>query len=244
MTLKTCVHRQAHKQGVVYPPIFGELALKIYKMAPKSINAVVADDHKLVCVSLSALLKTIPFINHVHQAHNGQEALTIVRQHPIDVVFLDVRMPVMDGLQAADYIIKEHPSIKVISMTMYSKDDTLMDLFRLGAPGILLKENADFSHLTLAITEVMAGRKYYNMDMLRMIEQNIHKLKEPSRTHFTPRELDVLRHTCNGKAAKEIAEALTLNTATVEDYRKEMLRKTKTRNVAELVSFAHRNGLL
>ena len=205
---------------------------------------VVADDHKLVCVSLGALLKTIPFVNQVHLAHNGKEALAIVRQHPIDVALLDVRMPVVDGLQAAEYILREHPSTKVISMTMFSKDDTLLDLFRLGVHGILLKENADFTHLTLAITEVVAGRKYYNKDVLQMIEQNIHQLKEPSRTHFTLRELDVLRHTCNGKAAKEIAEALTLNTTTVEDYRKEMLRKTQTRNVAELVDFAHRNGLL
>ena len=205
---------------------------------------VVADDHKLTCESLGALLKTLPFVNHIYLAHNGVEALSFVSQYPIDVALLDVRMPVMDGLQAAECILREHLSIKVISMTMFGKDATLLDLYRVGVHGIILKESADFEHLTLAITEVMAGRKYFSKDILLVIDQNVNHLTESSRTHLTPRELDVLRHTCNGAVAKEIAKCLKIRVGSVENHRKEMLRKTKTKNVAELVTFAHLNGLL
>ncbi len=213
-------------------------------MMSKSINIVIADDHKLTCESLGALLKTLPFVNHIHLAHNGEEALAFVRHHPIDVALLDVRMPVMDGIQAAECILREHPSIKVISMTMFGNDATLLDLYRVGVHGIILKENANFTHLTLAITEVIEGRKYFNKDVILVLDHNVNQLAEPSRTHLTPRELDVLHHTCNGAVAKEIAKCLKIRVGSVENHRKEMLRKTKTKNVAELVNFAHRNGLL
>ena len=213
-------------------------------MAAKEVNVVVADDGKLFCDSLGALLAQVPMINKVHITYNGKEALDVVKTHNIDLALLDVRMPVMDGLQAAERILKEHPHIKVIGMTSFDEEPTILDLLSVGVHGILLKRSANKTEIATAIKEVMDGKNYFNADIRKVVDKNMHQLNTPSRTRFTPRELDVLRLTAQGKSAKEIAEDLTLSTATVEDYRKEMLRKTKTKNVAELVAFAHLNGII
>lgn len=213
-------------------------------MKGKKLSVVVADDSKMFCESLAALLEKIPNVHRVYIAYDGKQALEIVRQHQIDLALLDVRMPVMDGLQAAEIILKDHAPTCVIGMTSFDEEATLIDLLRAGVHGILLKRSANRAELTTAINEVMNGRNYYHEEIRHVIDKNIHRLNVSSRTQFTTRELEILRFTCSGKVAKEIAVALEVSTGSVENYRKELLRKTNTKNVAELVTFAHRNGLL
>lgn len=213
-------------------------------MKGKKLSVVVADDSKMFCESLAALLEKIPNVQRVFIAYDGKQALEIVRQHQIDLALLDVRMPVMDGLQAAEIILKDHAPTCVIGMTSFDEEATLIDLLRAGVHGILLKRSANRAELTTAINEVMNGRNYYHEEIRHVIDKNIHRLNVSSRTQFTTRELEILRFTCSGKVAKEIAVALDVSTGSVENYRKELLRKTNTKNVAELVTFAHRNGLL
>ncbi len=205
---------------------------------------VVADDSKMFCESLAALVEKVPHVQRVYMAYDGKQALEIIQQHPINLALLDVRMPVMDGLQAAVTILKEHTSTSVIGMTSFDEEATLIDLLRTGVHGILLKRSANRAELTTAINEVMEGRHYYHEEIRHVVDKNIHRLNVSSRTHFSPRELEIVRFSCAGKIAKEIAVALNLSTGSIESYRKELLRKTNTKNVAELVTFAHRNGLL
>jgi DNA-binding NarL/FixJ family response regulator len=213
-------------------------------MEGKKIDVVVADDSKMFCESLAALLEKVPAVGRVYVAYNGKEAIEVVRKYAVHVALLDVRMPVMDGLQAAEHILKEHALTHVIGMTSFDEEATLLDLLRVGVHGILLKRSANLTELSAAISEVTRGGKYFNEEIRHIVDQNIHRLKVSSRTRLSHRELDILRLTCSGKVAKEIAVALDLSTGSVENYRKELLRKTNTKNVAELVNFAHRNGLL
>ncbi len=213
-------------------------------MKGKKLGIVVADDSKMFCESLAALLEKIPNVHSVYMAYDGKQALEIVRKHQIDLALLDVRMPIMDGLQAAAIILKEHAPTLVIGMTSFDEEATLLDLLRAGVHGILLKRSANRAELTSAINEVMNGRNYYNEEIRHVVDKNIHRLNVSSSTNFTTRELEIMRFTCTGKVVKEIAVALNLSTGSVETYRKDLLRKTNTKNVAELVTFAHRNGLL
>ena len=213
-------------------------------MQEKKITVVVADDSKMFCESLAALVEKVPNVSKVYMAYDGKQAVELVREHHADLVLLDVRMPVMDGLQAAEIILKEHASTNVIGMTTFDEEATLIDLLRAGVHGILLKRSANRAELTVAITEVMKGGNYYHEEIRHVVDKNIHRLNVSPRTRLTPRELEILRFTCAGKVAKEIAAELSLSTGSVENYRKELLRKTNTKNVAELVTFAHRNGLL
>jgi DNA-binding NarL/FixJ family response regulator len=213
-------------------------------MKGKKLGVVVADDSKMFCESLAALLEKVPNVHRVYMAYDGKQALEIVRQHQIDLALLDVRMPIMDGLQAAEIILKEHTPTLIIGMTSFDEEATLLDLLRAGVHGILLKRSANLAELTTAINEVINGRNYYHEEIQHIVQKNINRLNLSSRTSFTTRELEILRLTCSGKVIKEIAVVLELSTGTVETYRKELLHKTNTKNVAELVTFAHRNGLL
>ena len=213
-------------------------------MEERKLNIVVADDSHMVCESLAALLEKMPATNKVYLAYDGKEAVDIVKQHPIDLALLDVRMPIMDGLQAAKIILKEHTTVKVIGMTSFDEEATLLDLLRIGVDGILLKRSANLEEITKAINQVMEGKKYYNADIQQLVNKNLNKFEEPPRTHFSPRELEILRLTCEGKACKEIAVLLDVSVGFIENYRKEMLHKTKVKNGAELVAFAHRNGIV
>src|SRR6478735_3322868 len=210
-------------------------------MQEKKITVVVADDSKMFCESLAALVEKVPNVQKVYMAYDGKQAVDLVREHQADLVLLDVRMPVMDGLQAAEMILKEHASTNVIGMTTFDEEATLIDLLRAGVHGILLKRSANRAELTVAINEVIKGGNYYHEEIRHVVDKNIHRLNVSPRTRLTPRELEILRFTCSGKVAKEIAAALGLSTGSVENYRKELLRKTNTKNVAELVTFAHRN---
>lgn len=213
-------------------------------MEQKKWDIVVAEDLKIVCMALGLLLEQVPNVNHVYLSYNGEEALSILNKHPVDLALLDVRMPVMDGLQAAKVILKDYPAMKVIYMTAFGQVATILDMFRTGVHGILQKELTDYTHLTNAINEVMKGNTYLSEEVRKVVESNRGQLMEPSRTRFTQREFDVLRFTSQGDAAKEIAHKLGITVGTVENYRKEMLHKTKTKNMAELVSFAIGNGIL
>ncbi len=210
----------------------------------RKVNVLVADDHKLLCQALQQLLITMPFINHVYIAYDGRQALDQVQTNHIDLALLDVRMPVMDGLQAAEYILKNYTKTKVIAMTFHAADATIVEILRIGVHGILLKQTCDFSSLEMAISQVMSGLNYFCASTEKVLSQNLKQLQEPLRTRFTPRQLDVLRLTCDGKTAKEIAMSLNITKGSTENYRKELLHKTKTSNVAELVSFAIRNGIV
>jgi len=208
------------------------------------IKILVADDHRLFCQSFKTQLEQITFVQNVFLAYNGAEAIDLIRKHHIDVAILDVRMPVMDGLEAAAQILKQHPTVKVISMTLFAEEATILDILRIAPHGILLKELADYEVVEMAIKEVLKGNTHYCEEVNQTVTKNIKALNDPSLTRFTPREFDVLRLTCKGETAKEIATSLDLTTGSVENYRKELLRKSKTRNVAELVFFATKNGLV
>ena len=159
------------------------------------------------------------------------------------MAILDVRMPVMDGIQAGKIIVKEYPLVRVISMTMYDNEPTLLTLLRAGVHGVLLKNSTEYTNIEKAIRQVMTGGSYYE-EVQWLLDKQINPLAAQHNNHFTPRELEVLRLTCKGKVAKEIANTLNITTGTVENHRKEMLHKTKTKNVAELVSFVTLNGIM
>lgn len=206
------------------------------------INIVIADDHKLVCQSLASLLKTFHFVDQVFLAYNGREATHFVEKHHIALAILDVKMPEMNGLLAAKYILKHFPEVKVINITMFDDEAIILDLYRSGVHGIFLKGTEAIDGLSEAITEVMDGKRYYSSAIEQFLTINSNQFSLPSRLNFTPRELQVLCLTSEGKSAKEIGVAMGISVGSIENYRKDLLRKTKTKNVAELVTFAIRNG--
>lgn len=208
------------------------------------INIVIADDDKLMCQSLALLLNTFQFIDQMFLAYNGKEAIDLLEKHHINLAILDVRMPEMNGLLAAKHILKNFPEVKVINITMYDTDDTILDLIRVGVHGILLKGSTGIEELNIALTEVMNGTRYYSSEIQELLTKNSHHLSHRSRLKFTQRELEVLSFISEGKSSKEIGSVMNISVGTIENYRKELLRKTTTKNAAGLISFCIKNGVL
>jgi len=127
---------------------------------------------------------------------------------------------------------------------MFDNEAIILDLFRAGVHGILLKGAETIDGLNTALMEVMNGTRYYSNEIQLLLAINSHQFSLPSRLNFTPRELEVLRLTSGGKSSKEISLAMDISIGSVENYRKELLRKTKTKNAAELISFSMLNGVL
>jgi len=197
----------------------------------------------MVCDSMAALIEKSAGVGKAYTAYDAAKALEIINQHRIYVAFIDARMPRVSGISLAKTILKEHPSIKVIGTTSYDEDDTIIEMLGSGLHGILLKRNTDRSEIDHCLQAVLGGRIYYTPEVhLRLGQYGYDRLKTPAR--LSSREMEILRLICQGHSSKQIAVSLQLQETTVEDYRKVMLQKSGTKNTAELVSFAHRNGLI
>jgi DNA-binding NarL/FixJ family response regulator len=192
---------------------------------------------------MAALVEKSALVGQIFTAYNELEALEIISKHRIHAAFVDARMPKVSGIELTQTILKEHSSVRVIGMTSFDEDETVIEMLRSGMHGILLKRNTDRSEIDLCLREVLNGRIYFTQEVQSRITHNGYDLlKTP--IHFSKREIEVLQLICKGQSSKQIAASLRLQETTVEDYRKDMLKKSGNKNTAELVNFAHRNGLL
>lgn len=206
-------------------------------------RVLIVDDHELVCESVAALFEKSALVEKVFTAYHAAKALELINNHRIHAAFIDARMPEVSGISLAKTILKEHPSVKVISMTSYDEDDTIIEMLGCSPHGILLKRNTSLAEIDVCLQEVEDGKIYYTPEVQKRLNQNGYDLlKTPVR--FSKRETEILHLICKGQSTKQIALALQLQETTIEGYRKVMLQKSGTKNTAELVSFAHRNGLL
>jgi DNA-binding NarL/FixJ family response regulator len=192
-------------------------------------------------------LKAIPAIKHIYEAENGLKAVELIRSQPVDVVFMDIRMPVMNGIEATAAITKKHPKIKIIALTMFDDQEFVSEMFGNGASGYLLK-NTDADEISEAIEMVLADENYFSRDITEIMLNNLlSKQQAPkfSDGTFVPsnREMQVLRMICDGLNTRQIGEELGISPRTVEGHRSRLLFKTQCRNTAELVTYAVRNLL-
>ncbi len=210
-------------------------------MKESDFKILVADDHQLFRKGMESTLKTIKTVKQVFQAENGLEVINFLNNEIVDVIFMDIKMPVQDGIATTKMVTKHYPDIKVIAVSMFDDRDNILEMFKAGACGYLLK-NTNKEELSDAITEVMNGGKYYSKEvsdvlLQKMINLNLHKSKallEP----LTEREKEVLCLICEQLSTKEIAERIFLSDKTIEGHRLKLLQKTQSRNMAGLVMFA------
>jgi DNA-binding NarL/FixJ family response regulator len=210
-------------------------------MKESDFKILIADDHQLFRKGMESTLKTIKTVKQVFQAENGLEVINFLNNELVDVIFMDIKMPVQDGIATTKMVTKHYPDVKVIAVSMFDDRDNILEMFKAGACGYLLK-NTNKEELSDAISEVMNGGKYYSKEvsdvlLQKMINLNLHKSKallEP----LTEREKEVLCLICEQLSTKEIAERIFLSDKTIEGHRLKLLQKTQSRNMAGLVMFA------
>jgi DNA-binding NarL/FixJ family response regulator len=210
----------------------------------KSITVLVADDHLFMRESLRAMLEKAPFVKKVFEVENGKEAIDIISSHTVEIALLDVRMPVKDGFEVIEYIHKQKLQTRVIALTAFDEEAMIFNLMRIKVSGILFKKTTHQQEIHTAIAAVLEGKNYYNEKVNIVLDSKPDGVAHPPRIKLSAREFQVIVLLCQGLSTKDIAEKLFLSEHTIEGYRKEIIKKTNTRNTNELIHYAVSNGIV
>lgn len=212
------------------------------------IKIAIADDYKIFRDGIKVGLHKDNNLEVVLEADNGQELLAGLENNVPDVIIMDLKMPVMDGIEATIEVKKKYSDIKVLIVTMYDDDKFIIHLMQNGANGYLLK-NADSEEILKSIYSVHESGYYFN-DLVNkallkklVIKGNI-KPSFKQNVDFTEREMEVLKLICEEKTATEIGKEIFLSPRSVEGIRQRLIEKTGVRNTAGLVLFAVKNGVI
>jgi DNA-binding NarL/FixJ family response regulator len=215
------------------------------------IGVLLADDQPLVRAGLRVLFEGEQDISVIGEAANGEQALSLARHWRPDVVLMDIRMPVLDGLQATRQIAAEPEltGVKVVILTTFESDEYLFEALRAGASGFLLKD-AEPTELLQAVRVVAAGEALLSPSVTRRLIERFVAVPEPdpSPPHqldaLTEREREIMALVARGPSNDEIAELLTISPATVKTHVSRAMVKLGARDRAQLVVLAYRSGLV
>ena len=212
------------------------------------INIAIADDYKIFREGVKKCISGDKSLLVIQEADNGEDLINGFNNLLPDVVIMDLKMPIMDGMETTQIIRKKYPSIKVLVVTMYDDDKFIIHLMEIGANGYLLK-NAEPDEIRKAIYAVHENGYYFN-DLVNkaLLKKLVMKTNiKPSfnqNVELTERELEVLKFICEEKTASEIAKEIFLSPRSVEGIRQRLIEKIGVRNTAGLVMFAVKNQLV
>lgn len=212
----------------------------------KSVRILMADDHKLFIDGLGSLLDRQPGMEVVGAARDGLTAVKMAADLKPDLVLMDISMPQVHGIEATRKIVHAQPSTKVIMLSMHADRRYVIEAFRAGAKGYLLKDSAADELLT-AIGRVSSGGVYLSGKMSGELIQEYLRVADKDEvgayTLLSPREREVLQLLAEGNSTKEIAGRLSVSPKTIETHRKQIMDKVGLHSVAELTKYAIREGL-
>ncbi|MFI7614033.1 response regulator [Nonomuraea terrae] len=207
-------------------------------------RVLVADDEALIRGSFRLLVDSAPGLSAVGEAATGMEAVEISRRERPDVVLMDVRMPVMDGIEATRHICAEQPQVRILIVTTFDLDEYVYGALRAGAAGFLLKDTPP-SDLLKAVEVIARGDALLAPAVTqRLIERYVAHVPPPRRLHITEREREVLTLIARGLSNHEIGAALHLSLGTVKTHVSHLLTKLGARTRVHLVIAAYEAGLV
>jgi len=209
------------------------------------IRVVLVDDQSLFRAGIRMLLSSQPDIDVVGEAGDGREALGVVRATRPDIVLMDIRMPVMDGLAATAELLRDEAPPRIVMLTTFDLDEAAARAIRQGASGFLLKD-ADPEFLLAAVRSVHAGSEVIAASATRELFARFAPPATPPPAEFgdlTDREREVFAYAARGMSNSEIAAAEYLSEATVKTHISRILTKLALRDRVQLVVFAHEHGL-
>ncbi|MGI8906139.1 MAG: response regulator [Candidatus Sumerlaeaceae bacterium] len=212
----------------------------------KPIRLVLADDHTLVRSGIRMLLNHIRDVEVVGEAHDGRDAIATVKALKPDVVLMDISMSGMNGLEATGRIVKEFANVRVLILSMHSDEAYVLRALRAGASGYLLKDAAS-SELEFALQTVAKGKQYLSPSISKgVIDSCLKQLPAGSAAEekLTPRQREILQLIAEGHSTKEIAYLLNISGKTVETHRAQLMARLDIRDVAGLVRYAMREGII
>ena len=211
------------------------------------IKLIICDDQEVVCQGLKAILSTSENIRVMGIANNGIEALELLQNYPVDVVLMDLKMPIMNGIHATKAIKEKFPEIKILVLTTYDADAWLFDAIRNGADGYLLKDTSREA-LVQAIEEIVVGNTPVDSKVAGKLFKQLSKQAMPGDStlggNLSDREKEILKLITQGMANAEIAQTLFLSEGTVRNYVSAILEKLEVDDRTQAAVLALRYGLV
>jgi two-component system, NarL family, response regulator NreC len=214
----------------------------------KQIRILLADDHNIMRRGLRLLLENQPGFTVVGEAADGSAAVEQAKSTKPDVVVLDIAMPRLNGVEAAQRISEALPSTAIVILSMHADEGYVLRALKAGAKGYLLKDSAE-GDLIEAIKAVDEGKAFFSPEISKMLaEDYVRDIRargvEDSYELLTAREREVLQLLAEGKSNKEIAALLNLSLFTVETHRRNLQEKLNLHSLAELILYTVRKGLI
>ncbi len=215
-------------------------------MQTKKVNIVLVDDHSLFRTGLAGLLSHRDDFSVVADFGSGEEFLANLETLDVDVVFMDISMPGIDGAETTSRALALRPNLRVITLSMFGDDHYYTRMVESGASGFLLKDS-DINEVYAAVDSVMVGDSYLSTPLLgslarHMVAPTIETVVEDDA--LSSREIEILVEVCRGLSNQEIADKLFISKRTVDKHRANILEKTGCKNTANLVVFAIKNHLV
>jgi len=213
-------------------------------ISQKLKTALVVDDHDLIRMGVCRLLADVPNLTVAGQASSGEDAISMVRDLVPDIVFMDIRMPGIGGLEATRRILSQHPEIKVIVISAFNDEVYPVTLLKAGASGYITK-NADTEEIKTAVQTVLSGNVYVSPQLAQMLVVSgmSNNAKSPL-TQLSQRELQIAELITSGKRANDVAETLSISPKTINTYKYRIYEKLGVTNDVELTLAAVKYGLV
>lgn len=213
----------------------------------QTIRIILADDHPIVRAGIRAELEKLPGVQVAAEANDGREALELIRTHQPDLVFMDISMRGLNGLEATSRITKEFPKTKVIVLSMHQSEEYFWQAIKAGAAGYLLKKAAT-AELSKALEQVMGGEIYLTREISnRLVKklpiQHLAHQKTPLEK-LTDRQREILQLIAEGQTTKAIALILKVSPKTIEYHRAQLMDRLGIYDIPGLVRFALKSGLI
>lgn len=214
---------------------------------PAKLKVLLVDDHTLFRKGTRLILKDFSDIEDINEAESGKEALQKLKEDKFDIMLLDLEMPLMDGKETAKRVIRSYPDLKIIMLSSHDSLEIISEMIEIGIHSYLVKD-AKPNELNHAIMSVINNDFYYNQLVSKALRKKIEVdgLNDNGSAKvqgLSPREAEILKLICQELTMREISEKLILSEQTIHTHRKNLMKKTNSKNAVGLVKYAFQNGI-
>ena len=203
------------------------------------------DDHTLFRNGLKLLIDNSKVAKVVAEASSGVDFLDQINKYQDTIIFMDIQMPKMNGIEATKIALEKYPHLKIIALTMFGEDEYYYQMIESGVKGFLLK-NTDIDEVLEAIETVAKGENCFSKELLYSIIKNLSQTKSSdfNDPNLSDREIEILQLICEGLSNQDIADKLFISKRTVDKHRSNILEKTGSNNTASLVMYSIKKGII
>jgi len=209
----------------------------------KSVEIIIVEDHVIFREGIKKVLAEISGVKVMAEAENGEQFLKLLEKLTPDIVIMDLKMPVMGGMEATEKALKLYPNLKIIVLTLFGDEEYLYSMVLKGISGYLLKTTS-LNNLERAIHMVSNGEQYYSSELNGLLAKRLRQFSANEIPVFSANETELLALLSKGMSTEEMAEKMCLSKRTIEGYRTKLLQKTGLSNTINLVIYAIRNKLV